>query len=249
MSTQPPQMHQLLMIEDDARLAQMVSEYLANNGLQVSHAGDARSGLEQLLPGDGLPASDPPELVILDLMLPDMDGLEVCRRIRSLPGPAGQVPVLMLTAKGDPMDRIIGLEIGADDYLPKPFEPRELLARIRAILRRRGSGDSEPASSACMRFGSLEIDRDARTITVAGQLRELTSYQFDLLVTLAERAGRVLTRDQIMEAVRGRELEAFDRSIDVHMGRIRAAIESDPKTPKRILTVRGVGYVFAKQQD
>jgi DNA-binding response OmpR family regulator len=155
--------------------------------------------------------------------------------------------VLMLTAKGDPMDRIVGLELGADDYLPKPFEPRELLARIRAILRRRTEG-TQPAAKV-LRFGALEIDRDARTVTVAGKPCELTSYQFDLLITLAERAGRVLTRDQIMEAVRGRELEAFDRSIDVHMGRIRAAIEADPKNPKRILTVRGVGYVFAKQQD
>jgi DNA-binding response OmpR family regulator len=154
----------------------------------------------------------------------------------------------MLTAKGDPMDRIIGLELGADDYLPKPFEPRELLARIRAVLRRRGDGATSPAN-ATLRFGSLEIDRDARTVTVGGQPADLTSYQFDLLVALAERAGRVLTRDQIMEAVRGRELEAFDRSIDVHMGRIRAAIESDPKSPTRILTVRGVGYVFARQQD
>ncbi len=158
----------------------------------------------------------------------------------------------MLTAKGDPMDRVIGLELGADDYLPKPFEPRELLARIRAILRRRGDDGLSTAPQAAaqvLRFGSLEIDRDARTVQVAGQAAELTSYQFDLLVALAERAGRVLTRDQIMEAVRGRELEAFDRSIDVHMGRIRAAIEVDPKAPKRILTVRGVGYVFAKQQD
>ncbi len=154
----------------------------------------------------------------------------------------------MLTAKGDPMDRIIGLEIGADDYLPKPFEPRELLARIRAVLRRRGDG-AAPAGARPLRFGSLEIDRDARTVTVGGQPCELTSYQFDLLVAMAERAGRVLTRDQIMEAVRGRELEAFDRSIDVHMGRIRAAIETTPRTRSRILTVRGVGYVFAKQQD
>ena len=153
----------------------------------------------------------------------------------------------MLTAKGDAMDRIIGLELGADDYLPKPFEPRELLARIRAILRRKVEA-SAPSGKA-MRFGSLEIDRDARTVTVSGAPCELTSYQFDLLAALAERAGRVLTRDQIMEAVRGRELEAFDRSIDVHMGRIRAAIEADPKDPKRILTVRGVGYVFARQQD
>ncbi len=235
---------QLLMIEDDTRLAQMVGEYLGQSGMQVTHHADAAGGLAQLQgPGSG----GLPDLVILDLMLPDMDGLEVCRRIRALQGPAAQVPVLMLTAKGDPMDRIIGLEIGADDYLPKPFEPRELLARIRAILRRRTNGAAPTAQT--LRFGSLEIDRDARTVTVGGQPCELTSYQFDLLVAIAERAGRVLTRDQIMEAVRGRELEAFDRSIDVHMGRIRAAIELDAKNPRRILTVRGVGYVFAKQQD
>ena len=240
--------HQLLMIEDDERLANMVSEYLSQSGLQVTHMADGTSGLNALQePLNGQYA----DLVILDLMLPDIDGLEVCRRIRTLSGPAAQVPILMLTAKGDPMDRVIGLEVGADDYLPKPFEPRELLARIRAILRRRGDGGAAAASqpSQALRFGSLEIDRDARTVTVAGQLADLTSYQFDLLVTLAERAGRVLSRDQIMEAVRGRELEAFDRSIDVHMGRIRAAIEADPKNPRRILTVRGVGYVFAKQQD
>ncbi|WP_374355442.1 response regulator [Limnohabitans sp.] len=233
-------MTSLLMIEDDDRLAGMVSDYLGASGYAVTHAPDAGSGLERL-------QQALPELVILDLMLPDMDGLQVCQRIRGLPGPAGQVPVLMLTAKGDPMDRIIGLEMGADDYLPKPFEPRELLARIRAILRRKTVG--APSAVQSMQFGSLEIDRDARRIAVRGEARELTSYQFDLLVALAERAGRVLTRDQIMEAVRGRELEAFDRSIDVHMGRIRAAIEDDVKNPKRILTVRGVGYVFARQQD
>lgn len=234
----------LLMIEDDARLAQMVGEYLGQSGMQVMHQADGASGLAQL---QGQGPEPLPDLVILDLMLPDMDGLDVCRRIRALPGPAAQVPVLMLTAKGDPMDRIIGLEIGADDYLPKPFEPRELLARIRAILRRRT--DTNTSTTQLLRFGTLEIDRDARSVTVAGEACDLTSYQFDLLVALAERAGRVLTRDQIMEAVRGRELEAFDRSIDVHMGRIRAAIEADAKNPRRILTVRGVGYVFAKQQD
>ena len=230
----------LLMIEDDARLAGMVVEYLSQNGFAVSHEGDGQRGLAAL-------QATPVDLVILDLMLPDMDGLEVCRRIRTLPGSLAQVPVLMLTAKGDAMDRIIGLEIGADDYLPKPFEPRELLARIRAVLRRRVDGTA--AASQTLRFGTLEIDRDARTVSVGSQLCDLTSYQFDLLVALAERAGRVLSRDQIMEAVRGRELDAFDRSIDVHMGRIRAAIEQDAKNPKRILTVRGVGYVFARQQD
>ena len=230
----------LLMIEDDTRLATMVGEYLRQSGYGFTHAADAASGLDAL-------QTSPPDLVILDLMLPDMDGLEVCRRIKAS-NPA--IAVLMLTAKGDPMDRIVGLEIGADDYLPKPFEPRELLARIRAVLRRgREAAASNGGAHKTMRFGSLEIDRNARTVIVSSKLCELTSYQFDLLVALAERAGRVLTRDQIMEAVRGRELEAFDRSIDVHMGRIRNAIEVDAKEPKRILTVRGVGYVFAKQQD
>ena len=234
----------LLMIEDDSRLAQMVVEYLGQSGFAVTHAPDGEQGLEQL-------QLVMPELVVLDLMMPGIDGLEVCRRIRALPGSLGRVPVIMLTAKGDPMDRIIGLELGADDYLPKPFEPRELLARVRAVLRRRGEGSATSVSHSTpvLRFGSLEIDRDARTVQVGDQACELTSYQFDLLVAMAERAGRVLTRDQIMEAVRGRELEAFDRSIDVHIGRIRNAIEVDSKEPKRILTVRGVGYVFAKQQD
>ena len=238
----------LLMIEDDERLARMVAEYLSQSGYEVAHAPDATRGLAALQ----APQAPLPALVILDLMLPDMDGLEVCRRIRALPGPAASVPLLMLTAKGDPMDRIIGLEMGADDYLPKPFEPRELLARIRAVLRRKGDGAPVVAAAggqATLRFGSLAIDRDARSVTVAGAEADLTAYQFDLLVAMAERAGRVLTRDQIMEAVRGRELEAFDRSIDVHMGRIRNAIEADAKNPRRILTVRGVGYVFAKQQD
>ena len=230
----------LLMIEDDARLAGMVGEYLSQSGFAVEHAPDGKTGLSAL-------QDKPFDLVVLDLMLPDIDGLEVCRRLRALPGEVARTPVLMLTAKGDPMDRIVGLELGADDYQPKPFEPRELLARIRAVLRRHQPGAA--AEHQVLRFGALEIDRDARIVTVGGQAAELTSYQFDLLVTLAERAGRVLTREQIMEAVRGRELEAFDRSIDVHMGRIRAAIEEDVKNPKRIVTVRGVGYVFAKQQD
>ncbi|MGV8805586.1 MAG: response regulator [Polaromonas sp.] len=235
---------QLLMIEDDTRLAGMVGEYLRQSGYGFTHAATGASGLEAL-------QASRPDLVILDLMLPDMDGLEVCRRIKAQGSESAHTAVLMLTAKGDPMDRIVGLEIGADDYLPKPFEPRELLARIRAVLRRGGDsgGAAAAGSHKVMRFGSLEIDRDARTVTVSGAPCELTSYQFDLLVALSERAGRVLSRDQIMEAVRGRELEAFDRSIDVHMGRIRSAIETDAKDPKRILTVRGVGYVFAKQQD
>ena len=230
---------QLLMIEDDARLAAMVGDYLRQSGYGFSHAPSGETGLAAV-------QSHAPDLVILDLMLPGIDGLEVCRRIKAL---GGNTAVLMLTAKGDPMDRVVGLEIGADDYLPKPFEPRELLARVRAVLRRGAAAANSAPTNKSLRFGSLDIDREARVVTVAGSARELTSYQFDLLVALAERAGRVLTRDQIMEAVRGRELEAFDRSIDVHMGRIRQAIEHDAKEPKRILTVRGVGYVLAKQQD
>ncbi len=237
-------MNTLLLIEDDHRLAHMVGEYLQQSGFAVIHAANGLTGLRQLQE-----TATPVALVLLDLMLPDIDGLEVCRRIRALPSTLAQTPVLMLTAKGDPMDRIVGLEIGADDYLPKPFEPRELLARIRAVLRRHQPGHALAESNTVLKFGALELDRNARSITVHGKACDLTSYQFDLLWVLAERAGRVLSRDQIMEAVRGRELEAFDRSIDVHMGRIRAAIEDDAKTPKRILTVRGVGYVFAKHQD
>ncbi len=240
-------MEHLLIIEDDQRLAQMVCDYLKQFGYTLEHAPNGSSGLRQIEKNLDI------QLVILDLMLPDTDGLEVCRQIRSLPGAKAALPILMLTAKGDPMDRVVGLELGADDYLAKPFEPRELLARIRAILRRQTSAKEHKLGGKellpSLRFGRLEIDRDARTVSVSGSACDLTSYQFDLLLVLAERAGRVLSRDQIMSAVRGRELEAFDRSIDVHMGRIRAAIEDDLKAPKRILTVRGVGYVFAKQQD
>lgn len=232
---------QLLLIEDDHRLADMVSQYLGQSGYECQHAPSATEGLTAI-------SRKLPDLVVLDLMLPDMDGLEVCRRIRALPGGASGLPILMLTAKGDPLDRVIGLEMGADDYLPKPFEPRELLARIKAILRR-GAPVAGAAGANHLVFGSLMLDKDARSVSVAGHVADLTSYQFDLLMVLAERPGRVLSRDQIMELVRGRELEAFDRSIDVHMGRIRAAIEQDAKNPKRILTVRGVGYVFARQQD
>ena len=237
----PAMTRTVLLVDDDPHIRAVLAFAFDKAGMAVIEAGDGEEALAQA-------AAHLPDLVVLDVTMPRMDGLEVCRRLRALPGAAAKVPVLMLTAKGDPMDRVIGLEIGADDYLPKPFEPRELLARIRAILRRREGGGAQAAANV-LRFGQLEIDRDARTVSVAGAPAELTSYQFDLLVAMAERAGRVLTRDQIMEAVRGRELEAFDRSIDVHMGRIRAAIEQDAKNPRRILTVRGVGYVFARQQD
>jgi two-component system, OmpR family, phosphate regulon response regulator OmpR len=224
----------VLLIDDDESLAAMLGEYLRGYGFAVETRPDGGRGLAALERG-GVDA------VILDVMLPDLDGFEVCRRIRA----KSDVPVLMLTARGDETDRVVGLELGADDYLPKPFGPRELLARLRAILRRRGGAPRAPV----LRFGRLEIDRDARAVRVDGEQRPLTSHQFALLLALAERAGRVLSRDALMEAVRGQSLEAFDRSIDVHVSRIRAAIEDDPKQPRRILTVRGAGYVFARRQD
>jgi len=224
----------ILLIEDDPRLAAMVSEYLGEAGFHVSTAAAGGAGLEQL-------HREPYDALVLDLMLPDIDGLEVCRQLRA----TSDTPVLMLTARGDTMDRVVGLEIGADDYLPKPFEPRELLARLRAILRRRQSS----RAADVLRFGRLEIDRDARIVRVDGAERSLTGHQFTLLVALAEKAGRVLSRDTLMDLVKGEALEAFDRSIDVHVSRIRAAIEDDPKKPRRLLTVRGAGYVFAKRQD
>ena len=224
----------ILLIEDDSRLAALVSEYLGQSGFRVSIAGRGADGLERL-------EREPFDAIVLDLMLPDVNGLEICRRVRH----KSTLPILMLTARGDPADRVVGLEIGADDYLPKPFEPRELLARLRAILRR----GSPAASGGALRFGRLEIDRDARVVRLDGAERALTSYQFDLLAALAEHAGRVLSRDQIMDLVKGEPLEAFDRSIDVHISRIRAAIEDDPRKPRRIITVRGAGYVFARSQD
>ena len=232
---------QLLMIEDDRRLAGMVVDYLTHAGFDVAHAADAAEGLAWLK----VHAAD---LVLLDLMLPDGDGLDVCRRLRA----DSEVPVIMLTAKGDPTDRVVGLELGADDYLPKPFEPRELLARIRAVLRRHAGnsvGTSGAAPQAPLRFGRLEIDRDARQVRLEGKVCDLTGHQFTLLVAMAERAGRVLSREQLMDLATGEPLDAFDRSIDVHIARIRAVIEDDAKKPRRIVTVRGAGYVFAKLQD
>jgi DNA-binding response OmpR family regulator len=224
----------ILLIEDDARLAAMVADYLSEAGFRVTRAATAKAGLDAA-------QHDTFDALVLDLMLPDMDGLDVCKKIRA----RAQTPILMLTARGDPMDRVVGLELGADDYLPKPFEPRELLARLRAILRRAHAGS--PAN--LLRFGRLEIDKDAREVRVDGTPRSLTSYQFVLILALAERAGRVLSRDALFDLVKGETIEAFDRSIDVHISRIRAAIEDNPKKPRRVLTVRGAGYVFAKAQD
>ncbi|MFQ5544619.1 MAG: response regulator transcription factor [Acidiferrobacterales bacterium] len=226
----------ILMIEDDESLSTMVAEYLSSMGLQITTRPTAADGLNTLDEG----AFD---ALILDIMLPDMDGFDVCRRIRATSG----IPILMLTARGDEMDRIIGLELGADDYLPKPFNPRELLARLRAILRRHQVPTNRHTS--VLRFGRLEIDRDQRCVRVDDEERSLTGYQFDLLSALAENPGRVMSRETLMDRIKGESLEAFDRSIDVHISRIRAAIEDDPKRPRRVITVRGAGYVFARQQD
>jgi DNA-binding response OmpR family regulator len=234
-------MPHVLLIEDDLRLAEMVAAYLRDNAFEVSHASAGAEGLA-VLRRTGV------DLVILDLMLPDADGLDVFRRIKeTLPGHSAP-PVIMLTARGDPMDRVVGLEMGAEDYIPKPFEPRELLARMRVVLRR---GQQGATSDQILRFGSLEIDKGSRKISVDGEERSLTSYQFDLLVAFADRAGRVLSREFLAEHMQtgGQPYDpAIDRSIDVHIARVRAVIENDPKHPRRIITVRGAGYVFAKVQ-
>jgi DNA-binding response OmpR family regulator len=231
-------MSRLLLIDDDSRLTDMVGGYLRQNGFEVDTAGTLAAGREQLKHAQH-------DALLLDLMLPDGDGLDFTRELRAQPR-TRRLPLLMLTARGEPMDRIVGLELGADDYLPKPFEPRELLARVKALLRRAAP---EPGDDELLTFGRLEVDLGARQARLAGAACDLTSHQFDLLVVLARSPGRVLSRDQIMDALKGHPLEAFDRSIDVHISRIRAVIEDDPKAPKRVLTVRGAGYVFAKKQD
>ena len=228
----------LLLIDDDLRLTDMVGGYLRQNGFEVDTAGSLAAGRERL-------KGPPYEALLLDLMLPDGDGLDFTRELRGQ-ARTRRLPLLMLTARGEPMDRIVGLEIGADDYLPKPFEPRELLARVKALLRRAAP---EPGDDEVLVYGRLEVDLGARQARLAGQPCDLTSHQFELLTVLARSPGRVLSRDQIMDALKGHPLEAFDRSIDVHISRIRAVIEDDPKLPRRVLTVRGAGYVFAKKQD
>jgi len=224
----------ILLIEDDPRLAEMVKDYLGGAGFSVTIAAKGAAGI-------AAQAQHVFDALILDLMLPDMDGLEVCRRIRA----EADTPILMLTARGEAMDRVVGLELGADDYLPKPFEPRELLARLKSILRR-AKGDRK---AEILRYGRLEIDVDAREIRLDGEICALTGHQFELLLALARHAGRVMSRDAIMDLLKHQRLEAFDRSIDVHISRIRAVIEDDPKKPRRVITVRGAGYVFAKAQD
>ncbi|MEM7158740.1 MAG: response regulator transcription factor [Myxococcota bacterium] len=233
----------LLLIEDDPRLAEHTAEYLRDHDAEVEIVADGAVGLERAAAGEH-------DLVLLDLMLPGLDGLEVCKQLRQ----RSSIPVIMLTARGDEIDRVVGLELGADDYLPKPFSPRELLARIRAVLRR-NAGTSDAAEAQRVEIGPLQIDRDRRTTQVGEAALELTAYQFDLLWVLARSAGKVLSREQLHAHVRQLRGEpsiefdpAVDRSIDVHMSKVRGALSSvDARAKTLIRTIRGVGYVLSDE--
>jgi DNA-binding response OmpR family regulator len=224
-----------LLVEDDARLAALTREYLQGHGVVVEVVGDGRRGLDEALRGRW-------DVVLLDLMLPGLPGLDVCRELRA----RSDVPVIVLTARGEEADRVMGLELGADDYLAKPFAPRELLARIRAVTRR-ARGRAGPALKP-VTVGALHIDPAARRATLRGRELALTGYEFALLRALAERAGRVLSREQLMELARGSAEEAFDRSIDVHVSRLRHKLGDDPKRPRLLKTVRGAGYLLAAEE-
>jgi DNA-binding response OmpR family regulator len=226
----------VLLVEDDLRLAALTKEYLEGHGVAVVHVADGRRGEEEALSGRF-------DAVLLDLMLPGKDGLEVCREVRA----RSDVPVLVLTARGEEADRVMGLELGADDYLAKPFSPRELLARIRALVRR-AKGRAGPARDV-VRVGALTVDPGARRVTLDGREVALTGYEFALLEALARRAGRVLSRERLMELARGSAEEAFDRSIDVHVSHLRQKLGDDPRRPRLLKTIRGLGYLLAAEGD
>ena len=232
-STIPPK---ILVVDDDVRLRDLLSRYLTEQGFQVATLADATQ-LDKRL------QRDPPHLVVLDLLLPGEDGLAVCRRLR---GAGETVPIIMLTAKGEDVDRIVGLEMGADDYLPKPFNPRELLARINAVLRRRAPAapPGAPAEGGTFEFGAFSLNLSTRTLTRAGKPVPLTTGEFSVLKVLAQHPRQPLSRDKLMELARGREYEVFDRSIDVQVSRLRKLVEKDPGHPAYIQTVWGFGYVF-----
>lgn len=222
----------VLLIDDDTRLHELLASYLKQNGFQVAVAEDGRKGLAALEAG----AFD---AVLLDVMMPGMDGIEVVKRIRN----KSRIPVLMLTAKGDETDRVVGLELGADDYIAKPFSPRELLARLRAVLRR---AKPEPATTQLI-AGEIAIDVEARNVTAFGKPVELTGIEFDILLALARRAGRVVSRDALLEEAGRGDVTVSDRTVDVHISHLRQKLGDDPRSPKLIKTVRGVGYVLAKE--
>ena len=221
-----------LLIEDDRKLAALLIEFLGQNGVEAVPAQDGGQALQQL-------AAQKFDILLVDLMLPGMDGLTLSRKIRE----RWNTPLIMVTARGDDADKIVGLELGADDYLAKPFNPRELLARIRAVLRR-----AEPGEQARFQSGGLSIDFAAREVLVDGARQTLTAHEFELLVALAKNAGRVLTRDQLLAQMKGDHADdAFDRSIDVHVSRLRQKIEPDPRHPRYVKTVRGAGYLLARE--
>ena len=221
-----------LMVEDDARLASLTRDYLGKHGVVVTVMPDGRRGLEEA-------RRERYDCILLDLMLPGMDGISLCQKLRE----HSDVPIIMITARGEEADRVMGLEIGADDYLAKPFSPRELLARVKALVRR-ARGQVGPTVRT-LTVGDLSLDPGARQARLGGDELPLTSYEFSLLYALVERAGRVLSREQLMELARGSAEEAFDRSVDVHISRLRQKLGDDSRRPKRIKTVRGVGYQYA----
>jgi two-component system OmpR family response regulator len=229
-----PMSFRVLLIDDDQRLFELLKSYLGQNGVNLGHAVDGLAGLAAL-------KASPFDAVLLDVMMPGLDGLEVCRRIRA----SSPVPILMLTAKGDETDRVVGLELGADDYIPKPFSPRELLARLRAVLRR-----AHPeAVSEKLTVGEIAVDVPSREVRVAGRPAELTGIEFDILVALMRRAGRVVPRDALMALAGRTDVTVSERTVDVHISHLRQKLADDSRTPRLIKTVRGVGYVLAKDSE
>ena len=220
----------VLCIDDDTRLYELLAKYLGENGVRLEHAPDGRKGLDALDRGVF-------DAVLLDVMMPGMDGLEVCKRIRD----KSRVPVIMLTAKGDETDRVVGLELGADDYVPKPFSPRELLARLRAVLRRSGPA----AETAPLSLGEVSVDLGRREVRLGGRTVELTGLEFDILAALVRRPGRVVPREALLEEAGRGDVTVSDRTVDVHVSHLRRKLGDDPRSPRLIKTVRGVGYVLA----
>ena len=225
-------MQRILVIDDDARIRELLAEYLGNRGFGVETAEDGEMGLARARAG-GV------DLVVLDVMMPGKDGFQVCRELRA----ESRVPIIMLTARGDDFDRIVGLELGADDYLPKPFNPRELLARVQAVLRRVAAPADEGLRLSA---GSIVVDPDRREVTLGGEAVELTTTEFEILRALVANAGRVIPRERLMELARGEEFAAFDRSVDVHISHLRRKLGDDPRSPRFIKTVRGVGYTVPR---
>ena len=237
----------ILVVDDEPKIVQLARDYLEHAGYRVVTAADGRAALESV-------SADQPDLLVLDLGLPGLDGLEVTRRLRQ----AGDLPIVMLTARDDELDKLLGLELGADDYLTKPFSPRELVARVRAVLRRaeRSTRDGDDAGSPLsgandrlIRAGEVTIDLDRMLVQAAGRSVDLTPTEFQLLVTLARRPGQIRTRSQLLDAVHGVAFESYERAIDTHVKNLRRKLEPDPRVPRYILTVHGVGYRFADERD